>query len=56
MVTANFPWRVTWGKDKKYEDRFSSKLSAEKAAKELKLRKEKFGGKAYHNVRVGKVR
>ncbi len=55
MVIQNLPWRVTWGKKVRQEDRFATKTQAEKAAKKLKNRRKKYGGKAYVNVRVGKI-
>jgi hypothetical protein len=43
------------GKKKRYEDRFATKSAAEKAAREFKERKEKYGGDVYSNIRIKKV-
>lgn len=51
---AYFPWKVTWGKNKRYEDRFKTKLGALKGARTLKLRNTA-NKTYYYNVRVSKV-
>jgi len=55
MAIAKFAWRVSWGKKRRYEDRFKTKEQALNAAKKLKMRRDKHGREIYHNVRVGRV-